>query len=253
MGQLLAFDHLIRRLVVLVRLFSDRLDCRGARRGGRRGRGRGRRRQGRLRLRRRRLLLRLAAHPEHQLHVVTQTSAPDASVQVVFTGRRYEVVVLPREELQAARLRRKRPERYSEKHQFVRFIAYRDYPGVRISYPTRIIFLFTHVIYYILFRVLLKRPWGVHWTYYIHLVVFELCVSFIQVEYMVCVIYSEYAVCCVPMYVEGLGIVPHHAFDEENKHKDGPRRMTEAKVCKRHHPDWFTTLAFYNDDATESG
>lgn len=243
MRQLLTLDNFIRRLVVLVRLFSDRLHCCRGRGCGWGGGWRRRRWQGGLRLRRRRLLLRLAAHPEHQLHVMAQTSTPNASVQIVFTGGRYEVVILPGQELQPARLRGKRPEGDCEKHQFVRFIAYSYYPGIRIRYPTRIVLFFAHIINYILFSVLLKRPWRVHWTYNVHLVVLELRVPFIQVEYMIGVVYSKYAVCGIPMYVEGLGIVPHHAFDEENQHQDGPRRVAEAEVRERNHSDWFTRRA----------
>lgn len=99
----------------------------------------------------------------------------------------------------------------------MRLIAYRYYTWIRISYPTRIIFLFTNIIYYIFLCVLFKRPRGVDWAYYIDLVVLELSITFIQVEYVIGIVYSKYAVGCVPMDVEGLGVVSHHAFDEENE------------------------------------
>lgn len=94
-------------------------------------------------------------------------------------------------------------------------IAYRYYTRVRIRYPTRIVLLFTDVINYIFLRILFKRPGSVHGTYYIHLVILELSVPFIEVEYVIRIIYSEYTICCVPMYVEGFRVVPHDAFDEE--------------------------------------
>lgn len=164
-------------------------------------------------------------------------------MQIVLTGRGYKVVVLPREELQPARLWRERSEGYREEHQLVRLIAYRYDPWIRIRYSTRIVLFFTYVVYYILFRIFLKRPRGVNWTYYIHLVVFELSVAFIEIEYVICIVYSEYAVCGIPMNVEGFCIVPHHTLDEEYEDENGPRRLPEAEISERHHSACLTQLS----------
>lgn len=99
----------------------------------------------------------------------------------------------------------------------MRFIAYSYYTWIRIGYPTRIVFFLTNIINYIFFCVFFVSARSVHWTYYVYLIVFELSVPFIQVEYMICIVYSEYAVGCVPVDIKRLGVVPHHAFDEENE------------------------------------
>lgn len=112
----------------------------------------------------------------------------------------------------------------------MRLIAYRYYTWVWIRYPTRIVLLFTNIINYIFLCVLLKSPRSVHWAYNIHLVVFELCVAFIQVEYVIGIVYSEYAVRRIPMDVERLCVVPHHALDEENKDQKSPRRVPQAEI-----------------------
>lgn len=164
-----------------------------------------------------RLVFRFAADPEDQLHVVAETTAADASVQVVFTGRRYEVIVFARQKLQPAGLRRKRSEGNGEKHQFVRLVAYGYDARVRIGYPTRIVFFFAYIVYYVLFRILLEGSGSVDWTYNVYLVVFELCVTFVEVEYVIGIVYSEYTICRVPVYVEGFRVVTHHALDEEDE------------------------------------
>lgn len=99
MRQLLALDHLVGTLVILVRLFRHRFQGRCSRRA-RCGCGWWRWWwQCRLWRRSRGLFLRLAADAENQLHVMTETAASDASVQIVFTGRGYEIVILTRQEL----------------------------------------------------------------------------------------------------------------------------------------------------------
>lgn len=142
-GQL-ALDHFVWTLVVFVRLLrAGYLGLvRGALSGGRSGWGRGRRRGRRGRRRRTgRILLGLAAHAEHQLHVVGEATAADTPVQVVLARRADEVVVLPRKELQPARLRREGSECDGEEHQLVRLVADGYYPRVGVGDSTSVVLL----------------------------------------------------------------------------------------------------------------
>ena len=72
-------------------------------------------------------------------------AAPDAPVQVVLGRRADEVVVAARVELQAAGLRRERPERYREVHRLEGLVADRYDPRTRIRYPTRLVLLLRHL------------------------------------------------------------------------------------------------------------
>lgn len=72
-------------------------------------------------------------------------ASADAPVQVLLGGGADEVVVAARMELQAAGLRRERPERYREVHRFKGLVADRYDPRTRIRYPTRFVLLFRHL------------------------------------------------------------------------------------------------------------
>lgn len=211
-GQL-ALDHFVWTLVVFVRLLGtgDLGLMRGARGGGRQRWGRGWRR-GRRGWRRRtgRVLLGLAAHAEHQLHVVGEAAAAYAPVQVVLTGRADEVVVLPREELQPARLRRERPEGDGEEHQLVRLVADGYYPRVGVCYSASVVLLLGHIVDDVLLGILIECVWSIHRADDVHLVVLELAIALVKVEDVVGVVYPKDAVRGVPVDVEGLGVVAHH-------------------------------------------
>lgn len=115
------------------------------------------------------------------------------------------------------------------------FIADRDNARVRIGYPASIVLLFAHVVDDVLLRVFLVSPRRVDRAYDVYLVVLKLRVAFIQIEYVIRVVYSEYAVRGVPVDVEGLRVVPHHALDEENEHQQGPGRLPHSEVSEGHH------------------
>lgn len=211
---------------------------RWARGGGLRRRGRGRRRGRRGRRRRAgRVLLSLAAHAEHQLHVVGEAAAADAPVQVVLTGRADEVVVLSGEELQPARLRREGPECDGEEHELVRLVADGYYPRVGIGYSASVVLFLRHIVDDVLLRILVERVGRVHWTDDVHLVVLELAVALVQVEDVIRVVYPEDAVGGVPVDVEGLGIVAHHGVYVEGEQDEKPLSAARAPSRRPNHLD----------------
>lgn len=56
-----------------------------------------------------------------------------------------EIVVLSRLKFESAGLRRERPERYGDVHQFVRFVTVRYDPRIGISDSAHIVFLFGYL------------------------------------------------------------------------------------------------------------
>lgn len=56
-----------------------------------------------------------------------------------------EIVVLSRLKLESTGLRRERPERYGDVHQFVRLVAIRYDPRIGISDSAHIVFLLRHL------------------------------------------------------------------------------------------------------------
>lgn len=56
-----------------------------------------------------------------------------------------EVVVLSRLKFKSAGLRRERPERYGDVHEFVRLVAVSDDPGVGIGDAAHVVFFLGHL------------------------------------------------------------------------------------------------------------
>lgn len=86
-----------------------------------------------------------AADLEDDLHVVAGAPSADAPVEIVLGRGADEVVIVAREELEAPRLRRERPERDGEVHRFARLVAHRYYPRTRVCYPTCLVLLLGHL------------------------------------------------------------------------------------------------------------
>ena len=121
-------------------------------------------------------------------------------MQVITRGRRYKVVVLAGQKLQASRLGRERSERYREVHQLVRFIAHRYYLRIGIRDAARLVLVFRHVVYDVLLHFLLVAGVRcVHGTDEVHLIVLELDVVPVDVDDIVRVVDAEDGVRRVPV------------------------------------------------------
>lgn len=86
-----------------------------------------------------------AADLEDDLHVVAGAPSADAPVEIVLGRGADEVVIVAREELESAGLRRERPEGDGKVHRSARLVADRYYPRTRIRYPTGLVLLLGHL------------------------------------------------------------------------------------------------------------
>lgn len=151
-----------------------------------------------------------AADLEDDLHVVAGAPSANAPVKVILGRGADEVVIVAREEFEAPRLRRKRPKRDGKVHRFARLVAHCYYPRTRVRYPTCFVLLLGHVVDDVLLSIVINiRVRWIHRTYYIDLIVFEHCVVFVHVNYMICVVYSKYGIGGVPVHADRLGAVAH--------------------------------------------
>lgn len=92
------------------------------------------------------------------------------------------------------------PKRNSEVHQFVRFVAHGNNPGVRIRYPAALVLVLGHIVDDVLLRLLVLRARRVHRADQVHLVVLELEVVPVHVDDVVRVVDPEDRVRGVPVY-----------------------------------------------------
>lgn len=102
-----------------------------------------------------------------------------------------EVVIFPGQELQPPWLRGERSKSYGEIHELVRLVAYRDDSRVRIGYPASLVLLLGNVVDDVLFGVLVVCTRCIHWTDYVHLVILELHIPFVHVDYVIRVVNSK--------------------------------------------------------------
>lgn len=97
-------------------------------------------------------------------------------------------------------MRRERPERYREIHEFIRFVTHGDYPWIRIRYPARLVLILRHVVDDVLLHLLLVfGTRRVNGTDQVHLIVLELDVVTIHVDHVIRIVYPEDGVRRVPM------------------------------------------------------
>lgn len=114
---------------------------------------------------------------------------------------------MPRQKLQPAGLRCKRPKRNCEIHQFIRLIADRNDSWIGVGYSTSLVFVFRYIVNDVLLHVLLFSAGHVNRADQVDLVILELQVVAVDVYYVVGVVYSKYGVRRVPVD----GVVPRTA------------------------------------------
>lgn len=102
-----------------------------------------------------------------------------------------EVIIVARLKLQTSRLRCKWPERDRHKRRGKWFITNGNYSRIRVSYPTRLVFDFGHVVNDVLFRLILVRARLIVRANDVNLIIFELKIAFVYIYYMIVIIYSE--------------------------------------------------------------
>jgi len=112
-----------------------------------------------------------------------------------------EVVILAGSELESAGLRCERAEGDGEVHELVRLVAHGDDARIGVGYAARVVLLLGHVVDDVLLGVVLVRPRRVHRTDDVHLVVLERNVVLVDVDDVIRVVYPEYGVGGIPMYV----------------------------------------------------
>jgi len=122
-------------------------------------------------------------------------------VQVISRRCGDEVVILSGSEFKSAGLRRERAEGDGEVHELVRLVANGDDSRIGIGYTTRVVLLLGHVVDDVLLGVILVRSRRVNRADDVHLVVLERDVVLVDVDYVVRVVYPEYGVGGIPMYV----------------------------------------------------
>lgn len=92
-----------------------------------------------------------------------------------------------------------------EVHVAVGLVADGDDARIRVGDAARLVLLLGDVVDDVLFGVFVERARHVHRTDDVHLIVFELHVALVHVYDVICVVYSKYAIRCIPMHVHGLG------------------------------------------------
>lgn len=133
-------------------------------------------------------------HLEHDLHIVRGAAAADPPVEVVAGRRGDEIVIVAGQELQAARLRRERPEGDRKVHQFVGLVAHGNNARVGIRDAARLILILRHVVDDILLHVVVFRTRRVYRADQVSLVVFELQIAPVHIDHVVCVVDPEDAI-----------------------------------------------------------
>lgn len=169
--------------------------------------------------------------------MVSRAAATDATVKVVLARSRDEVVVLAGTKLQTPRLRSERSEGNGEIHELVRLVTHGDDARRRVSDPARVVLLLAHIIYNIFLSLLIAGVLIIDWTDDIDLIILKGDIAFVDIYDVVCVVYPEYRVGSIPVYVMHLGRVgcwtqTHHLHTYHHQHRQITINFgTHFKVC----------------------